>query len=333
MKVRQFLPLPTVSIITYHHIHDDDPGYPFDPEVADATPVQFRWQMETLARYCTPIGIDDLLVALDGGPLPKNPVMVTFDDGYQSCHDVALPILRAVGIRATFFIATSYITDRRLYWWEQISMLVSRARHAGTITYPRPVVLAPRNPRTRAKLNDLVKDTPNLDLPRFLAGVAAALGVEWNVETEGEAAKRLIMTWDQVRALARAGMDVESHSRNHRVLQTLDAAALHSELAGSRADLESQLGRRVRAIAYPVGRRLGRAHHIRRALTAAGYQVGLTNASGVNVLMPRALRRFAPVDRLDVRRLSIDRSLSDAMFLTQIALPRFAYYGRHQPAM
>jgi peptidoglycan/xylan/chitin deacetylase (PgdA/CDA1 family) len=333
MRARQLLHVPTVSIITYHHLHDDDPGYPFDPEVADATPAQFRWQMETLARYCTPIGIDDLLNALDGGSLPPNPVMVTFDDGYQSCHDIALPILRAVGVRATFFIATSYISERRLYWWEQIAMLVSRARRAGTITYPRPMVLAPRNPRTRVKLDDLVKDTPNLDLPRFLREISVALGVEWTPETEADAAKHLIMTWDQVRALAHAGMDIESHSRNHRVLQTLDAAALHSELAGSRADLETQLGRRVRAIAYPVGRRLGQAHHIRKALTAAGYQVGLTNASGVNVLMPSALRRFAPIDRLDVRRLSIDRSLSDAMFLTQIALPQFGYYGRHQAAV
>ena len=41
-----------------------------------------------------------LLHKLEGAPLPKNPVMVTFDDGYRSCHDVALPILRAVGMRA-----------------------------------------------------------------------------------------------------------------------------------------------------------------------------------------------------------------------------------------
>ena len=61
--------------------------------------------MEMLARYGTPIGIDELVRALDGAPLPKNPVMVTFDDGYRSCHDVALPILRAVGMRATFFVA------------------------------------------------------------------------------------------------------------------------------------------------------------------------------------------------------------------------------------
>lgn len=332
MRLRRHVPVPTVPIITYHHIADHDPSYAYDPDVADATPAQFRWQMETLARYCTPIGIDELIRSLEGGPLPRNPVMVTFDDGYQSCHDTALPILRAVGIRATFFIATSYIAERKLYWWERVSLMVAHAKKAGTIRYPRAVELIPRLAATRAKLNDLIKDTPNLEIDRFLDDACEAMGVEWNREIETEYANGLIMTWDQVRALARAGMDIESHSRNHRVLQTLDAATLESELAGSRADLEAQLGRPIRAIAYPVGRRLGRgAGRIRTALTAAGYRIGLTNASGVNRVWPGKLSGMLPVDCLDVRRLSIDRSISDAMFLTQIALPRyFAYIGRHE---
>src|SRR5690606_35726480 len=159
-----------------------------------------------IARHCTPIGIDDLLRSIDGAPLPKNPVMVTFDDGYQSCHDVALPILRAVGIRGTFFIATKFISDRRLYWWERVSHLVAQATRPGTITYPRRLDLVPREPASRHKLNDAIKDTVNLDLERFLRGTAAALGVEWHDELEAEYADGLIMTWDQIRALARAGM-------------------------------------------------------------------------------------------------------------------------------
>src|SRR5687767_248736 len=87
---RRFAPIATLSIVTYHHIADDDPGYPYDPSIADATPAQFRRHLEMIARYCTPIRIDDLVAALDdGAPLPRNPVMVTFDDGYRSCHDVA----------------------------------------------------------------------------------------------------------------------------------------------------------------------------------------------------------------------------------------------------
>ena len=36
-----------------------------------------------------------------------------------------------------------------------------------------------------------------------------------------------------------------------------------------------------------------------------------------------------PVDPYDVRRLSTDRAMSDAMYLTQVALPRLAYINRY----
>ena len=302
MQLRRFAPVPpTVSILTYHHIADQDPGYPYDPDVADATPIQFRRQLETLARYSTPIGIDELIRALHGAPLPKNPLMITFDDGYRSCHDTALPILRAVGVRATFFIATSFITERRLYWWERIALVIGQAkRRRAQLTYPYEI---------------------SLDLARFLDELARALRVDWTLETERNYADGLVMTWDQIRALARAGMDVESHTRRHRVLQTLAPEQLHDELAGSRTELEAQLGRPVRALAYPVGRRITEPH-IRDAIAAAGYEIGLTNASGVNRLRP------LPIDPIDIRRLSTDRTMSDAMYLTQVALPRLAYISR-----
>ncbi len=161
MRLRRVVPLPQVRILTYHHVAEQDDEYPYDPDVADATPVQFRRQMEMLARYGTPIGIDDLLRALDGEPLPKNPVMVTFDDGYRSCHDVALPILRAVGLRATFFVSTSFVTERRLYWWEKLALALERARKAhGTIRYPHEAQVVARDAKTRAWANDLIKDMP-----------------------------------------------------------------------------------------------------------------------------------------------------------------------------
>lgn len=331
LRLRQLAPVPTVSIITYHHIADHDPTYAYDPDVADATPAQFRWQMEALARHCTPIGIDELLRAIDGGPLPKNPVMVTFDDGYLSCHDTALPILRAVGIRATFFIATAYVAERRLYWWERVALLVAQGTRTGTVTYPTTFELAPRDLESRRKLNDLIKDQKQLDLDRFLDGVAIALGVPWNREIEAAYANGLIMTWDHIRALSRAGMDIESHSRSHRVLQTLDDAGLDAEITGSRDDLVSQLGRPIRALAYPVGRRLGHGtEQIRAKITAAGYRIGLSNSSGVNRMWPKSLSSLGAVDPLDIHRLSVDRSMSDAMFLTQIAVPQLSYYGRHE---
>jgi peptidoglycan/xylan/chitin deacetylase (PgdA/CDA1 family) len=327
MRLRRLVPMPTLSIITYHHIADHEPSYPFDPDTADATRAQFRRQIEMLARYGTPIGVDDLLRAIEGGPLPKNPVMVTFDDGYRSCHDVALPILRQVGVPATFFISTAFISERRLYWWERIALLLTGAkRKESAIRYPRPLELDVRDPMLRHRLTGLVKTEPSLDVERFLEGLAAALGVDWASDLEVRYADDMIMTWDQVRALAASGMGVESHTRRHRVLQTLAPADLEDELTGSRQDLEAQLGRPVRVIAYPVGRRIAEESHIRRALAAAGYRAGLSNKTGVNRLWPAVFRGvMPPIDPFDIRRLAIDRSMSDAMFLTQVAMPALAY--------
>ncbi len=325
MRARRHVPFSLVPIITYHQVGDHDPGYPYDPDVADATPDQFRRHLETVARYATPIGVDDLIAAVGGKPLPSNPVMITFDDGYLSCHDVALPILKQLGVRATFFIATKFVTDRTLYWWERIALVMRHATRTGAIDYPRRIELDPSDPEIRHVLNDTIKDTPNLDVDQFLDEVTRAVGVEWSAEIERSHANRLIMTWDQVRALAAAGMDVESHTRSHRVLQTLDSDALHSELTGSREDLETQLGRPVRAVAYPVGRRVHRNAAIREALAAARYQIGLSNVSGVNRMLPGLFRALRPLDRFDLRRLATDRGMSDAMYFTQFALPRFGY--------
>lgn len=331
MELRRHAPGPsTVSILTYHHVAEDDPVYPYDPGVADATPAQFRRQMEMLARYGTPIGIDELIRAVDGAPLPKNPVMVTFDDGYRSCHDVALPILRAVGMRATFFVATGYINERKLYWWERIAYCLSQARvPSAIITFPETLEVHARKPGAQRVLTDIVKNTPNLDVKRFVDELCAAFGVEWNDEIEATHTNNLIMSWDHVRALSRAGMDVESHSRWHRVLQTLDDDLLRDELGGSKRDLEAQLGRPCRAIAYPVGRRVAHVPRIITAVQAAGYRIGVTNASGATRMWTGTLAELMPCDPFDISRVSTDRAMSDAMFFTQVAVPRLAYIGRH----
>jgi peptidoglycan/xylan/chitin deacetylase (PgdA/CDA1 family) len=312
-------------------VFDPASDYAFDAAVADATPAQFERQLELVARRFNVIGIDDLCSALDGGALPPNPALITFDDGYRSCLEVAVPILRKVGLRAVFFIATQFVSDRRLYWWERIAYIVGKAR-VDRIPVSVPVdhhsavrELDLRAPGAAGVLVRLVKNTEGLDVDRFLDDITAAARVDWDAGFERRLADHLIMDWDQIRALRDAGMDVESHTRRHRVLQTLDDAALADELAGSRADLERELRQPVRAIAYPVGRPITHVRRIRDAVAAAGYQVGFTNASGSTLLM-------GEVDRFDVRRIAVERDLSEAMFLGQMAIPQLGYQARIPPS-
>jgi peptidoglycan/xylan/chitin deacetylase (PgdA/CDA1 family) len=320
MAARARLRVPVLSILTYHHVCDPRPDYRFAPDVADVTPEQFRRQMALVAKHFTVIDVEQLLAGLDGAKLPPNPCLITFDDGYRSNLEVALPILREHGMTAVFFIATSFVGERRLYWWDRIAYVVATStRGRIDLTYPRPmtVELGDRA-AARAALVKVIKDEKGLDLERYLGEVTAAAGVTWSRDVERGLADELIMTWDEVRRMRDAGMDIESHTRGHRVLQTLDDAGLRDELDGARVDLARELGKPSRVIAYPVGRTIAPYPQVRAAVAAAGYRCGLTNASGVVPLW----RRF---DHLDVGRIAVDRSLSDQMFLGQLAIPPLAY--------
>src|SRR5689334_6497898 len=63
---------------------------------------------------------------------------------------------------------------------------------------------------------------------------------------------RKLMTWEQLRALQAAGMTVGSHTRTHPILPDYHAA-LHNEVAMSRADIAQHLGRAPDFFAYPFG--------------------------------------------------------------------------------
>lgn len=61
-----------------------------------------------------------------------------------------------------------------------------------------------------------------------------------------------LMTWSQLRELQAAGMTIGSHTRTHPMLPDYHAA-LHNEVAMSRADIAQHLGRAPDFFAYPFG--------------------------------------------------------------------------------
>lgn len=315
LSLRARLPNPWVTVLTYHSIRPS-PGA-FDDGVIDATAESFDRQLGVLRRCCSPITLDELRAAiLFRKPLPPSPVLVTFDDGYRDNYDLALPLLLRHGIRATFFVATSYISERRVFWWDRIAFLIARSSSTNVkLSYPAPIQLDLRN-RARAirTMQRIAKDTPQLDLPRFLEELGSATKVAWTRSDERRYADELVLTWEQVRALRKAGMNVESHTRTHRVLHTLSRSQLDEELSGSRDELSRALGEPVRAISYPVGRTIADSPMIREAVAAAGYELGFSNASGTNNLL-------RDVDCLDLRRISLDLDIDHAFFRGMLAIP------------
>ena len=86
------------AVLTFHRI-DDNPG------PLSYRPDRFRVLLETLADGDIPVV--DLPSLLDPGT--TRGLALTFDDGYRSLHDVALPMLREHEFPAHLFLTTGWL--------------------------------------------------------------------------------------------------------------------------------------------------------------------------------------------------------------------------------
>ena len=150
---RGLWPYGGLTVLLYHRVVEPSAIGELDADMIDATPEAFDEQMSYLRRTFHPVAVEEVLEASGGGrPLPPDSVLVTFDDGYRDNFENALPVLRRHGIKALFFVATGYITDRALFWWETVSLLVRRsAAPALRIDYPAPEALDLSTPAAKIK--------------------------------------------------------------------------------------------------------------------------------------------------------------------------------------
>jgi len=322
LRTRRLVHTPELWVLTYHHVADCAHDYPYDPCVINATPVDFATQMELVSRYFNSVDIATLNRAVwDGGRLPPNPVLISFDDGYRSCFETALPILKRFGLKAVFFVSTNYVDRRKVFWWDRVHHLIKRcARPAVTLAYPSPMRFDLSRNRQRAieELLAVIKSTAGLDLDLFLDGLTAATQVEWSPEVERSIADELIMSWEQIRGLKKAGMDVESHGSTHRVLQTMSPEELRRDLLDSRTSLQTELGCPITALSYPVGCSVLRDLAIREVIRESGFRLGFSYLTGINA----DWRKMNPYD---IRRMAVEPSCSFSMFVGQLAIPALAY--------
>ncbi len=86
------------------------------------------------------------------------------------------------------------------------------------------------------------------------------------------------MTWTQVEALDRDGMEIGSHTVHHPSLPRIDPLALRFELESSRSDLEKHLGHPVLDFCYPGGQL---SPTVVKAVAAAGYLAATTTKPGI----------------------------------------------------
>jgi peptidoglycan/xylan/chitin deacetylase (PgdA/CDA1 family) len=262
-----------VCVVNYHRILEaHDPLLESEPDVAT-----FRWQMKLLATCFNVIPLHDAVQLIGSGRMPPRAVCITFDDGYRSVHDLALPILQEFKLPATVFVTSGFVGGGNM-WNDRIIEAVQNLPQGqldlsalGLGVYSL-ASLADRQ-QTVGRLTEASKYLPPQARFNLIKQLEHMVGDHLD--------HGLMLTPEMVVNLDRAGIEIGAHTISHPILTSLDDASSRHEIAGGKKELEAILGKPVRLFAYPNGK-VGKDFDERHTRMAreAGFAAAFTTKAG-----------------------------------------------------
>jgi peptidoglycan/xylan/chitin deacetylase (PgdA/CDA1 family) len=285
-----------LSVLAYHRVlAERDRLLPAELSAAEFDH-RMRW---VKANFCV-LSLGEAVRALREDRLPRRALCVTFDDGYADNYGIALPILRRLGLPATFFVATGFLDGGCMF----NDVVIEALRRAAGADLDLGDVGLGRHPlgsdEQRLRAIDRILGRLKYFEPERRRRVALQIA-----QRAGSAVPTdLMMTSEQVRALHAAGMEIGAHTVTHPILAEIPLRRARDEMDASRARLERITGAPVRFFAYPNGgpRRDYFADHAALA-RELGFDAAVSTAWGAAGPGDDLYQipRFTPWDRADWR--------------------------------
>jgi peptidoglycan/xylan/chitin deacetylase (PgdA/CDA1 family) len=261
-------------VLCYHRVVPELRGY--DPALL-VGPETLRWQMEALGRRYRFVPLADLVSELERGGPGQQLAAVTFDDGYEDNLLHGLPILQALGVPFTVFVTVGATEEGRPAWFDRVAacILSSDQDRVRLALRARPEL------RGLDALGDGGPPAPGILAREILGALESLPDAERRVAAEAIEGELVPdpaflprhLSWPQVAELARAGVEIGSHSLSHPILTRVSDAVLDEELVASRRALQQRTSLPILGLAYPVG---VHDERVQRAAERAGYRYALS---------------------------------------------------------
>jgi peptidoglycan/xylan/chitin deacetylase (PgdA/CDA1 family) len=287
---------PKLIVLTYHRVLPAVGQNPLNTVVSERA---FIRQVEGVARKAAIISLSEAVAQCRDNRIRRGlQAVISFDDGYSDNYETAFPVLERKGIPAVFSIPTSYAGAGCPLWDSEAILRIMRGNigriDAGGFTAEKGMAESARSFAFRVfdelKSNDFAVIGKVLE---YLRTKDPGSGTE-----EGRC-----MTWEQIKELSDAGMEIGSHAVTHRSLARIPFAEAESEVSASKAEIEKGTGRRCAHFAFPFGSARDYNDALIECVRKAGYETCLLNIHGYN-RMPEgafALKRTIMEEDTDVR--------------------------------
>lgn len=230
-----------MRILMFHGVGGSD--YPEDV---------FLTQMEFLQRHFSIVSLEQMVTALKQGERPSPPwVTLTFDDGLRNNYTVVYPILKRLGLPATFFVCPALL-DSGQWLWNHEARERLRTLDDDRRAFLAQMLKAPGH--GREEIVEWLKTLPIK--PRVSAENLIRAMTPSFQPTPAQCQQFDIMSWQELERIAwdPSGLfTVGSHTMDHPILTGLLPGEIEFEVRESQKLLEQRLSQPIDYFCYPNG--------------------------------------------------------------------------------
>lgn len=259
-------------ISMYHYVRDlQNSRY---PAIKGLDVSLFKKQIAFFKEYFTPVTIEDVIAAYDGGDaLPDNALLLTFDDGYIDHFTSVFPILQENNIQGSFFIPGKTFSEDVLLDVNKIHFVLASAsieelyndvlNRIDDIIANRECELPSKEElvekyaiegRFDNKEIIFVKRMLQTVLPEEIRNrITSDLFKKFIGIDESKFARELYMNLDQIKCMKRNGMYIGLHGYDHYWLGNLPKEKMKSDIAASLSALSDVVDTDAYIMNYPYG--------------------------------------------------------------------------------
>lgn len=242
-----------VIVLMYHVVSDETL-----PHVAHLYPykgsAEFAADMSYLKANHPILSFQEFEIGTRRWRTSQPPVLLTFDDGFSECYEIVRPILLQMGIPCTFFVTSSFIDNKHLFYRHQVSLCIERINQIARMRQSLLRCLAQMSVLSGYEL------TSTEEFAQWIKGLKHAdahtidsISEIVNVEPSQFLHERQpYLTSSQLRQLSADGFTLGAHGKQHVTLGELcDPDLVEGEIVESCNYVCRVTGRRSVPFAFP----------------------------------------------------------------------------------
>lgn len=237
---------PIELYLPYHHLVTDYPSPHVSHLYTFKNVKEFEDDLRYLSKYFQTVTVEQVIEHVqNGSSLPKNSFLLTFDDGFKEVRTVVAPLLAKYKIPAIFFLNSSFIDNKELFYRLKVSLLIEElkknpavalvyAKHLGCSLQPETII---------SHLKKI-----NYNNKELADKIAGEIGFSFTDFLEKE---EPFLTTGQVNELIEMGFTIGAHSKDHPFLPLLSTTEQIEQIDESTEILQNKFDLPHRLFAFP----------------------------------------------------------------------------------